>query len=221
VGVHLTCVVAFSVNVLASVAEFPGVVFANDSKQIAGPYMASIVRPAVIGLGSNLGDRVGNVLSGASMIARLTNARRSRLSPLYETVPVGGPPQGNYINAAIELLTDLPARSLLMLALAVEQKHGRLRLERFGPRTLDIDILWIEGEVVDHEVLTVPHPRLVERSFALKPMLDLVPDSVDPRSGQAFRQAMAGLSLEGIREIAPSSVQCGFQFAEAAAAGIV
>jgi 2-amino-4-hydroxy-6-hydroxymethyldihydropteridine diphosphokinase len=163
--------------------------------------MVTTIRPVVFGLGSNLGDRIGSVLSGASMMARWAGAEEARLSLLYETVPVGGPPQGDFINAALTFRTNLPARTLLMLALAVEQRHGRVRMERFGPRTLDIDVLWVGGEIVEEPGLQVPHPRLVERAFALRPMLDLVPEAVDPRTGRPFEEAMRLLSLSGLRVI--------------------
>ncbi len=161
--------------------------------------MVTTIRPVVFGLGSNLGDRIGSVISGASMMARWAGAEEARVSPLYETVPVGGPPQGDFINAALTFRTNLPARTLLMLALAVEQRHGRVRVERFGPRTLDIDVLWVGGEIVEEPGLQVPHPRLVERAFALRPMLDLVPEAVDPRTGRPFEETMRQLSLSGLR----------------------
>jgi 2-amino-4-hydroxy-6-hydroxymethyldihydropteridine diphosphokinase len=142
----------------------------------------------VIGLGSNLGDRRANI---DLAIARLREEPLIRVlgrSPVYETPPAGGPPQGDYLNAAVLLVTSLTARAVLDRTLSIERGLGRNRSEevRWGPRTIDLDLLWIEGEVVDEEGLAVPHPRLHERPFALRPLLDVAPDAVDPRTGQPF-----------------------------------
>ena len=167
---------------------------AVDVNERGEQWQTSEPRLVVLGLGSNLGDRVGNVLSGASAIARCANARKASLSPLYETSPVDGPPQGDYINAALAFPTGLSAMSLLRLALGVEQRHGRVRVERLGPRTLDIDILWVAGEIVDEPDLQVPYPRLLDRAFALYPLLDIVSDAVDPQTGRLFAESTRGVS---------------------------
>lgn len=172
-------------------------------KQIGGTLMATAFRQVVFGLGSNLGDRVGSVLSGAAALERLLGGPAS-LSPLYETVPVGGPPQDDFINAALLIETDAPARTLLDTALSIEQRHGRIRLERYGPRTLDIDLLWIEAEIVSEPGLEVPHPRLLERAFALRPLLDVAPRAVNPNTGELYAVPMALLSLHGLRLLSRS-----------------
>lgn len=146
------------------------------------------VRRVVIGLGSNLGDRQAN-LDGA--VARLRQDRALhvlRRSPVYETPPAGGPPQGDYLNAAVLVVTSLGGREILDRTLTIERDLGRARSEetRWGPRTIDLDLLWIEGEALDEEGLIVPHPRLTERPFALRPLLDVAPDAVDFRTGVAF-----------------------------------
>lgn len=161
--------------------------------------MTSTNRRVVFGLGSNLGERARLVLSGARTLASWTGARGVRLSPLYETVPIGGPPQDDFINAAISFQTELPARTLLTLALSIEQRHGRIRIERDGPRTLDIDLLWIRGEVIDEPGLRVPHPRLMERAFALRPLVDVEPRAVDPRTGGLMAEGLALLTMNGLR----------------------
>lgn len=122
-------------------------------------------------------------------------------SQLYETAPVGGPAQGDYINAALLVHTAWSARCLLEVALEIELLHGRVRGERNGPRTLDIDLLWVEGEVVDEPSLTVPHPRLLERAFALIPLLEVAPDACDPVSGRPMASWGRGLDLRGIRGV--------------------
>lgn len=105
---------------------------------------------------------------------------------MYETAPVGGPPQGDFLNAAV--LVDVRGEPLELLdaLLSIERSLGRVRDARWGPRTIDLDILWIEGVVFEHPRLVVPHPHLTERAFALAPLLELVPAAVDPRTGRAY-----------------------------------
>jgi len=125
-------------------------------------------------------------------IARLRTDRALhvlRRSPVYETAPVGGPPQGDYLNAAVLVVTSLDARAILDRSLGIERALGRVRAEdnaRWGPRAIDLDLLWIEGEAIVEEGLEVPHPRLAERPFALRPLLDVAPDAVNFRTGQAL-----------------------------------
>jgi 2-amino-4-hydroxy-6-hydroxymethyldihydropteridine diphosphokinase len=101
------------------------------------------------------------------------------VSNLYETDPVGGPPgQGAYLNCVVELLTALTPRELLAVAQAAETAAARVRVERWGPRTLDVDVLLVGDEKVDDADLTVPHPRMWERGFVLVPLADLAPELV-------------------------------------------
>jgi 2-amino-4-hydroxy-6-hydroxymethyldihydropteridine diphosphokinase len=133
------------------------------------------VRRAYLGLGSNLGDRAGHL---ARAVDLLTAVGLRRVSPVYETEPVGGPEQGPYLNLVVELDTDLDARQLLAVAQRLEADAERVRDERWGPRTLDVDVLWVDGEAVDEPDLVVPHPRLWVRRFVLAPLRDLAPDLV-------------------------------------------
>ncbi len=146
------------------------------------------VRRVVIGLGANLGDRRANVDAAVARFRADTDVHVLRVSPLYESPPAGGPPQGDYINAAVLLVTALDARELLRRALAIEVALGRTRPDavRWGPRTIDIDVLWIEGEAVAERGLEVPHPRLRERPFALRPLLDVAPDATDPTTQERY-----------------------------------
>lgn len=142
----------------------------------------------MIGLGSNVGDRRAHL---DSAIARLRDERAWHLlrrSPIYETPPAGGPPQPDYLNAAVLLVTSLEARAILDRALDIERELGRVRSRetRWGPRTIDLDLLWIEGEAIDEEGLQVPHPRLAERAFAVRPLVDVAPDASDFRTGQRY-----------------------------------
>jgi 2-amino-4-hydroxy-6-hydroxymethyldihydropteridine diphosphokinase len=100
------------------------------------------------------------------------------VSPVYETDPVGGPEQGPYLNCVVQLSTDLTPRQLLELAHRLEQEAGRVRTVRWGPRTLDVDVLLVGDLTVDDPDLVVPHPRLRERAFVLIPLADLAPDLV-------------------------------------------
>jgi 2-amino-4-hydroxy-6-hydroxymethyldihydropteridine diphosphokinase len=100
------------------------------------------------------------------------------VSDVYETDPVGGPEQDDFLNLVVELDASLDARGLLTLAQVLEERAQRVRLERWGPRTLDVDVLWVEGELVDDPDLVVPHPRMWQRRFVLAPLAELAPDLV-------------------------------------------
>lgn len=142
----------------------------------------------VLGLGSNLGDREENIARAIAAIGAHPGVFVRAASPLYETPPAGGPPQGDYLNGAALVETELGAREMLAVCLNVERGLGRIRPDavRWGPRTIDVDLLWIEGETVDEADLSVPHPRLGERPFAVQPLVDVAPDAVDPRSGVRY-----------------------------------
>lgn len=130
---------------------------------------------AVVGLGSNLGDRLGALREARAALERCGALRAS--SSVWETAPVGGPPQGPFLNAALALDTPMSAVELLDAALAIELRLGRTRELRWGPRTIDLDLLWIDGLTVESPRLTVPHPRLHERAFAVVPLLEVAPDA--------------------------------------------
>jgi len=102
-----------------------------------------------------------------------------RVSSLYETDPIGGPEQDKYLNCVVQLNTDLTARELLELCQSLEADAERVRTERWGPRTLDVDVIYIDDEVVDEPDLIVPHPRWRERAFVMIPLGELAPDLLD------------------------------------------
>ena len=132
---------------------------------------------AFIGLGSNLGDR--RELLRAAVDALRAGGDVGGVSPLYETEPVGGPEeQGPYLNVVVELSTADGPHRLLERCRALEEAAGRVRTVRWGPRTLDADVLAVDGWVVDEPDLVVPHPRLWERRFVVQPLADLAPDLV-------------------------------------------
>jgi 2-amino-4-hydroxy-6-hydroxymethyldihydropteridine diphosphokinase len=133
---------------------------------------------AFLGLGSNVGDRAAFLRSAVESLGSSV----IRVSPVYETDPVGGPvDQGPYLNLVVELRTDLAPRELLAVAQRLESGAGRVRDVRWGPRTLDVDVLLMDGVVLDTEELTVPHPRMWERRFVLAPLADLAPELVEPQ----------------------------------------
>jgi 2-amino-4-hydroxy-6-hydroxymethyldihydropteridine diphosphokinase len=142
---------------------------------------------AYVGLGSNLGDREALVRRAAELIGA------ARLSSLYETEPWGYVDQPRFVNAAAEVETSLPPRQLLDFLLDVERRLGRERVgHRWGPRTIDLDLLLYGDAEVDEPGLQIPHPRLLEREFALRPLAELVPVQKIPGNG-TVSEALAGL----------------------------
>jgi len=153
---------------------------------------------AVIGLGANLGDRRATFLLAAKELEGFGRLRAR--SALYETEPVG-PPQPRYLNAAVLLRTELSAEPLLEALFEVEKRLGRVRRERWGPRAIDLDILWLDGTTYRSPTLIVPHPSLRERAFALRPLLDVVPAARDPTDGIAYEAVLTSLDAGGVLEI--------------------
>lgn len=143
----------------------------------------------VVGLGANLGDRLATMREAAARLHQVPGVAVLARSRVFETAPVGGPPQPAFLNAALLLACTLPPTTLLDAMLGIERELGRIRGEgevRFGPRSLDLDVLWIDGVVIDEPCLVVPHPRLVGRAFALRPMLDVAPAASDPVTGLCY-----------------------------------
>lgn len=134
---------------------------------------------AFLSLGSNLGDRRTYLSHALESIPGIV-----AVSPVYETDPMGGPDQGPFLNIIVELDTDLTPNQLLGLCHRVEVAADRVREVHWGPRTLDIDIIWIDGVELDDPRLTVPHPRWKDRRFVLAPLRDLAPDLVSERDLQ-------------------------------------
>jgi 2-amino-4-hydroxy-6-hydroxymethyldihydropteridine diphosphokinase len=130
---------------------------------------------ALLALGSNLGDRRDHLARAVRDMPDLV-----AVSGVYETGPIGGPDdQGPYLNMVVALDTDRSARELLEVCAQLERAAERVRVERWGPRTLDVDVLWIDGVTVDEPDLVVPHPRMLERRFVQVPLLDVAPDLAD------------------------------------------
>ena len=156
------------------------------------------VRAAVLALGSNLGDRQDILQGGVDAIAGIEGVRLTGVSPVYETVPAGGPPQPDYLNAVVLADVTISSRELLDRLHEVEAAFDRVRLVRWGPRTLDIDIIAVAGEQSDDPDLTLPHRRAHERAFVLAPWHDADPDAVLPGYGPVAG-LLARVDQTGIR----------------------
>lgn len=150
---------------------------------------------AYVGLGANLGERETTLRKALQALAQVPGAQVLRVSPLYRSAPVdaGGP---DYLNAVAEVATTLEPRALLQALQAIEYAAGRERPYRNAPRTLDLDILWFGDQVIDTPELSVPHPRMAERAFVLRPLADLVPGRVSA----AALQAVASQAIEPVGE---------------------
>lgn len=134
------------------------------------------------------------------MLAALPGTALSAESGVYETAPLGGPEQDDYLNQVVELQTTLAPEGLLAAARRIETELGRERRVRWGPRTIDVDILWYHGFSSDDPDLQVPHPRMEERRFVLEPLAELAPDLALP-SGRTVAQALAGVGDQAVRRI--------------------
>lgn len=148
--------------------------------------MSASKRRAFLGLGTNLGDRRRFLREAVEAVPELT-----RVSSVYETEPVGGPEQGAFLNIVVEVETELDPYGLLELCRTLERAAGRERRIRWGPRTLDVDVLWIDGITVDSDDLTVPHPRMYQRNFVVVPLLEIAPDLHDDLAALGYDEAEA------------------------------
>lgn len=156
---------------------------------------------AFLGLGTNLGDRLENLQRAVDILAGTVGIRVARSSRIYETAPVG-PPQPDFLNAVIEVDTDLEPHELLAAAAAVERELHRVRAVHWGPRTIDVDVLTFDDRVIDTPDLTVPHPRMHERAFVLAPLLELETDPPLP-GGRRLRDLTTGGWSDEVRLFAP------------------
>ena len=152
----------------------------------------------VLALGSNLGDRQDILQGAVDAIVGLPGIRVTAVSPVYETVPVGGPAQPDYLNAIVLADAARPARELLDRLHEIEAAFDRVRVVRWGPRTLDIDVVDFGGERSDDPGLTLPHPRAHERAFVLGPWRDVDPDAALPGHGPVA-ELLAKADRSGLR----------------------
>ena len=129
---------------------------------------------AYIGIGSNLGDRRSYIDRAIEILRRSEHIMVDKVSPIYETDPVGGPPQGKFLNGAIKIKTDLSCGELLGLLNSIEDTLGRKKDVRNGPRIIDLDILTYGNACIQEDDLIVPHPRMNERDFVMRPLRDIM-----------------------------------------------
>ncbi|UMT81083.1 2-amino-4-hydroxy-6-hydroxymethyldihydropteridine diphosphokinase [Staphylococcus roterodami] len=137
---------------------------------------------AYLGLGSNIGDRENQLNEAIKMLSAYEGINVSKVSSIYETAPVGYTEQPNFLNLCIEIETTLSVSELLERCLEAEARLHRVRKERWGPRTIDVDILLYGNEIAELPNLSVPHPRMNERAFVLIPLNDIATDVIEPRS---------------------------------------
>jgi 2-amino-4-hydroxy-6-hydroxymethyldihydropteridine diphosphokinase len=149
---------------------------------------------AYVGLGSNLGDREAMIRLALDGVARMPGTKLINASSLYDTEPAGEEEQPNFLNAVALVDTTLTARQLLWNLLLIEKRLGRVRTQRWGPRSIDLDLLLYGRLVVDEEDLQVPHPELTHRSFVLVPLLELDPLATHPVSGEPLIECLQRLT---------------------------
>lgn len=162
---------------------------------------------AYIALGSNLDNPLAQVTTAVEEIDRLPGCAVIGQSSWYRTAPVGPAGQSDYINGVIAVATSLPASKLLAALNAIENRHGRVRNERWGARTLDLDILLYGQQVIDTPRLQIPHPRMGERGFVLFPLFELAPNLIIP-DGISLAGLLENISSEGIVRLTVGEI-CG------------
>ena len=144
-----------------------------------------------IGLGSNLGDRLAHLRAGVEGLRRLDAIAVRRLSPVYETDPVGKTDQGPFLNAVAECWSDCDARTIITLLKKIEREAGRTDRGRWEPRELDLDILFYGDAVLTRSEVRIPHPEIPHRRFVLRPLADIAPLFPDPLRGKRIDQLLA------------------------------
>ncbi|AFY46308.1 2-amino-4-hydroxy-6-hydroxymethyldihydropteridine pyrophosphokinase [Nostoc sp. PCC 7524] len=145
------------------------------------------VRRSALALGSNLGDSVAILAAATQELAAMPGIKLEAKSSWYRTKAVG-PPQPDYINGCVILQVEISPQALLDTLLATEQKFGRVRQQRWGPRSLDLDILLYDDLIIDTPTLQIPHPRMHERAFVLVPLVEIAPDWPEPVSGLEIKE---------------------------------
>lgn len=150
---------------------------------------------AAVGLGSNVGDRIGHIR--AAIVGLERTGHVTAVSPLYETEPIGVEGQPPYVNAVVIVETELVPRELLATLLTIEREQGRERRERWGPRTLDLDLLLYGGDAIDEPGLKVPHPEFHRRRFVLEPLLEVWPNARLP-DGRLVAEFVDDVADQGV-----------------------
>lgn len=156
--------------------------------------------PVAIGLGGNVGDVAAAFQRSLAALDATDGLHVVAVSSLYRTLPVGGPDQDHYLNAAALLAVGIDPHALLDRLQTLESAAGRVRIERFGPRTLDLDILWWDDRTISEPDLDVPHPRLHERRFALQPLVEIAPHAV-AADGRCYAAILGALPSAGVEVV--------------------
>jgi len=150
-----------------------------------------------ISIGSNLGPRKANCLEAVRRLSEADSITLVRRSPLYETSPWGRAGQGPFVNCAVEAATTLSPHKLLETLKKIESDMGRRPSGRWGPRPIDLDIIFYGGKIIETPGLTVPHPHAHERGFVLAPLADIAPDFRHPAIGRSVKELLSGLEKRG------------------------
>ena len=160
---------------------------------------------AYIGIGSNLGSREKNCLAAMERMATHESIALTSRSSLYETEPFGKTDQNRFVNAVVQIETTLTPENLLETLLKIEQDMGRVRTEKWGPRIIDLDILFYEDQIIQEEALQIPHPGIPERSFVLVPMKEIAGDYIHPQLQKSMQALCESLTdREKVRRISTS-----------------
>jgi 2-amino-4-hydroxy-6-hydroxymethyldihydropteridine diphosphokinase len=155
---------------------------------------------SAIALGSNLGDSRAILEEAISILAATPGITLLARSSWYQTLAVG-PPQPDYINGCALVQVTLPPQVLLETLLAIESQKGRIRTERWGARSLDLDLLLYDDLILDTPTLTIPHPRMRERAFVLVPLVEIAPNWIDPVTGKAIAELVKAVDCTGVRKL--------------------
>ena len=153
-----------------------------------------------IGMGSNLGESLDTLKNAIQTLDEIPGINLITYSNWYRTKPIG-PPQPDYINGCALLKVELTPHNLLEILLEVEQKFKRVRLEHWGPRTLDLDLILYDDLILDTPNLQIPHPRMRERAFVLVPLAEIAPDWIDPVSGQTIVKLLEVVECSGVSKL--------------------
>ncbi len=152
---------------------------------------------AYLGLGGNLGNRREYLANAILALNSEPGIRIEKISSVYETLPVGVVDQPEFLNIVVQLATSLTAHELLTRCLHIEKKLGRVRAERWGPRTIDLDVLWFDGVTLSEADLVLPHPRMKERAFVLVPLAEIAPTLL--LEGVSIKELATRLDISGLR----------------------
>ncbi len=172
---------------------------APPNMELAQALGAKGIRSA-IALGSNLGDSLSNLQEALKILAQTPSVTLQAQSSWYQTVAVG-PPQPDYVNGCVLLEVELTPQELLDTLLKIEAQFGRVRRERWGPRTLDLDLLLFDDLILETPTLQLPHPRMTERAFVLVPLAEIAPNWIEPVSGKAIAQLVQRVDCSGIHRL--------------------